>query len=49
MVEGNFKGQLADLIGQLTGFAVHSRVLRYDGLAITASYILDNLKQEISS
>jgi 2-oxoglutarate ferredoxin oxidoreductase subunit alpha len=42
-VEGNAFGQLARLIRRETGFAVHSRVLRYDGLPITAEYILREL------
>jgi 2-oxoglutarate ferredoxin oxidoreductase subunit alpha len=42
-VEGNAFGQLARLIRRETGFAVHSRVLRYDGLPITAEYIMREL------
>jgi 2-oxoglutarate ferredoxin oxidoreductase subunit alpha len=42
-VEGNAFGQLARLIRRETGFAVHSRVLRYDGLPITPEYILRQL------
>jgi 2-oxoglutarate ferredoxin oxidoreductase subunit alpha len=33
-------GQLARLIRRETGFEVHRRVLRYDGLPITPEYIL---------
>jgi 2-oxoglutarate ferredoxin oxidoreductase subunit alpha len=42
-VEGNAFGQLARLIKRETGFAVHSRVLRYDGLPITPEYIMREL------
>ena len=42
-VEGNAFGQLARLIRRESGFAFHSRVLRYDGLPITAEYILREL------
>ena len=42
-VEGNAFGQLARLIRRETGFAVHSRVLRYDGLPITPEYIIREL------
>jgi 2-oxoglutarate ferredoxin oxidoreductase subunit alpha len=39
-VESNALGQLARLIRRETGFEVHRRVLRYDGLPITPEYIL---------
>ena len=42
-VEGNVYGQLARLIRRETGFGVHRRVLRYDGLPITPEYILREL------
>jgi 2-oxoglutarate ferredoxin oxidoreductase subunit alpha len=42
-IEGNVYGQLARLIRRETGFAVHSRVLRYDGLPITPEYIIREL------
>jgi 2-oxoglutarate ferredoxin oxidoreductase subunit alpha len=42
-VEGNAYGQLARLIRRETGFGVHRRVLRYDGLPITPEYILREL------
>jgi 2-oxoglutarate ferredoxin oxidoreductase subunit alpha len=42
-VEGNFSGQLAQLIRRETGFTVHRRISRYDGLAITPEYILREL------
>jgi 2-oxoglutarate ferredoxin oxidoreductase subunit alpha len=43
-IEGNVYGQLARLIRRETGFAVHSRVLRYDGLPITPEYIIRELR-----
>jgi len=42
-VEGNVYGQLARLIRRETGFGVHRRVLRYDGLPITPEYIIREL------
>ncbi|MEE9120740.1 MAG: 2-oxoacid:acceptor oxidoreductase subunit alpha [Syntrophobacteria bacterium] len=42
-VEGNVYGQLARLIRRETGFSVHGRVLRYDGLPITPEYIMREL------
>ena len=44
-VEGNALGQLARIIRRETGFAVHRRVLRYDGLPITPEYILRALER----
>ncbi|MDQ7835833.1 MAG: 2-oxoacid:acceptor oxidoreductase subunit alpha [Humidesulfovibrio sp.] len=43
-VEGNATGQLARLIRQETGFRFKDLVLRYDGLPITAAYILRGLE-----
>ncbi len=43
MVEGNFAGQLARLIRRETGYAFDGRVNRYDGLPLTAAYILERL------
>ncbi len=43
-VEGNATGQLARLIRQETGFRFRGQVLRYDGLPITAAYILRGLE-----
>lgn len=42
-VEGNATGQLAKLIRRETGFAVQRKVLRYDGLPLTAAEILRQL------
>jgi 2-oxoglutarate ferredoxin oxidoreductase subunit alpha len=39
-VEGNAFGQLARLIRRETGFDVHRKVLRYDGLPLTPEYII---------
>jgi 2-oxoglutarate ferredoxin oxidoreductase subunit alpha len=43
-VEGNATGQLANLIRQETGFVVHQRINRFDGLPITPQFILRELK-----
>ena len=42
-VEGNATGQFARLIQRETGFAMPSRIARYDGLPFTARYILNRL------
>jgi 2-oxoglutarate ferredoxin oxidoreductase subunit alpha len=42
-VEGNATGQLAKLIRRETGFGVQRKVLRYDGLPLTAAGILRQL------
>ena len=42
-VEGNATGQFARLIQRETGFAMPSRIARYDGLPFTARYILERL------
>lgn len=44
MVESNFTGQLAMLIRRETGFDLQHKVLRYDGLAMTANYIMQALE-----
>ena len=44
-VEGNATGQFARLIQRETGFAMPSRIARYDGLPFTARYILDRLER----
>lgn len=43
MVEGNHSAQLAGIIRQETGFAFAHAVTRYDGLPLTASFILKRL------
>ena len=43
-VEGNATGQFARLIQRETGFAMQSRIARYDGLPFTARYILNRLE-----
>ncbi len=43
-VEGNAEGQFAQLVRRETGFAPHQRIARYDGLPLTARYILDRLE-----
>jgi 2-oxoglutarate ferredoxin oxidoreductase subunit alpha len=42
-VEGNATGQFARLIRRETGFMVDGNVLRYDGLPLTADYIIEKL------
>ncbi|OQX12549.1 MAG: pyruvate ferredoxin oxidoreductase [Desulfobulbaceae bacterium A2] len=43
-VEGNATGQFARLIQRETGFAIPDRIGRYDGLPLTAHYILARLQ-----
>jgi len=43
VVEGNATGQFAHLITRETGFMVHKQVLRYDGLPLTAAFIVDRI------
>ncbi len=43
MVESNASGQMARLLHAETGFSVHGKVLRYDGLALDARYIVSQL------
>jgi 2-oxoglutarate ferredoxin oxidoreductase subunit alpha len=43
-VEGNATGQLARLLRQESGFRITDMVLRFDGLPITAAYILRGLE-----
>lgn len=44
MVEGNYSCQLAALIRQETGYLFGATVSRYDGLPVTARYILQQLE-----
>jgi 2-oxoglutarate ferredoxin oxidoreductase subunit alpha len=44
-VEGNATGQFARLIQREAGFAIPERIMRYDGLPFTASYILESLQR----
>ncbi len=46
MAESNSTGQMARIIRGETGFAVHGKVLRYDGLPLTARYIVERLQKE---
>ncbi|MBN1907553.1 MAG: 2-oxoacid:acceptor oxidoreductase subunit alpha [Deltaproteobacteria bacterium] len=39
-VEGNATGQFAGLLRKETGFSVHKKLLRYDGLPITPEFIM---------
>ena len=43
MVESNYSGQMARLLYAESGFKVHGHVLRYDGLALSAQYIMQHL------
>ena len=43
-VEGNAAGQFAQLVRRECGFVPSRRVARYDGLPITAAYILERLE-----
>ena len=44
--EGNAQGQLARLVRRETGFQPHQVITRYDGLPLTAAYILERLEVE---
>jgi 2-oxoglutarate ferredoxin oxidoreductase subunit alpha len=44
-VESNATGQFAGLIARETGFMVRKRVLRYDGLPMTAAFITDRISR----
>ena len=46
-VEGNATGQLARLIHRETGFRIHGRISRFDGLPITPEYILRALDGQV--
>ena len=43
-VEGNATGQFAQLVRRECGFAPHQLITRYDGLPLTAAYILERLE-----
>ena len=43
VVEGNATGQFAGLLRRETGFTCDAQVHRYDGLPLTAAYILERL------
>jgi len=46
-VEGNYTGQLANIIRTYTGINVDKRLLRYDGRPFSAGYILSKIKDEV--
>jgi 2-oxoglutarate/2-oxoacid ferredoxin oxidoreductase subunit alpha len=46
VVEGNATGQFAGLIAREAGFAAGRKVLRYDGLPITARFIIDRIARQ---
>ena len=43
-IESNYQGQFALLLKQETGFSVQQNILRYDGLPLCGTYILERLK-----
>lgn len=43
-LESNAEGQFAQLVRRETGFSPYGRVNRYDGLPLTAAYILERLE-----
>ena len=46
-VEGNFTGQLANILRTYTGIQVDKKILRYDGRPFSPGYILSKLKEEV--
>ena len=46
-VEGNFSGQLANIIRTYTGVAVDKRILKYDGRPFSSEEILSRVKEEV--
>ena len=46
-VEGNYTGQLANMIRTYTGIQVDKKILRYDGRPFSPGYILSKLKEEV--
>ena len=42
-MEGNSTAQFARLLREATGFHIANSVLRYDGRALTAGYVLERL------
>jgi len=46
-VEGNYTGQLANILRTYTGIQVDKRLLRYDGRPFSPGYILAKLKEEV--
>lgn len=47
--EGNADGQLAQLVRRETGFEAHQIISRYDGLPLTAAYIMDKLRSAVET
>ena len=46
-VEGNYTGQLANIIRMSTGVTVDKRILKYDGRPFSSGNILSKLKEEV--
>ncbi len=42
-VEGNYSGQMADLIRMATGYQIAGRILKYDGRPLSPEYIINRL------
>jgi len=45
-VEGNYSGQMADLIRMATGHQIADRILKYDGRPLSPEYILENVTRK---
>jgi 2-oxoglutarate ferredoxin oxidoreductase subunit alpha len=45
IVESNATGQFAGIIARETGFMIRRKVLRYDGLPVTAAFITDRIAE----
>ena len=46
-VEGNYTGQLANLIKMTMGLDVDAKILKYDGRPFSPEYIINNLKEVV--
>ena len=44
LVESNYTGQMGGLIAEHTGIIIDEKILRYDGLPMTAKYVIDRIK-----
>ena len=48
VIESNATAQMAQLIRRETGIKVNSSILRFDGRPLTAQYIIEHMKREVS-
>ena len=48
MIEGNFEGQLANLIQLETGFEIKQRILKYNGMAFFTEELIEKIEEEIA-